>query len=151
MGARNDPSEPRVRAFVAVCQQQGLRVTPQRLAVFRELARAHDHPSAETLHRRIRKRLPTVTLDTVYRTLGTLERAGLVVRVSVVGNSQRFEANLARHHHFVCRRCNAIVDVYSPALDQLPIDRGLPEGFVVDSVQVELRGTCSRCATQRNR
>lgn len=128
------------------CLRNGFRLTPQRLEVFSELARAHDHPSAETIHRRVRKRLPTITLDTVYRTLATLEKAGLVLRASVVGGVQRFEANLARHHHFVCIECGQVTDVYSSRLNRVKLDNDLPRGYAVESIQIEVRGTCPQCA-----
>jgi len=132
-------------AFEQTCRRIGLRATPQRLEVYRELARSGDHPSAEAIHRRVRERLPTMTLDTVYRTLGTLEKVGLVVRVSVVGSSARFEANTTHHHHFVCRKCGFILDVYSRKLDRAMSSSDLPDGYDIDWAQVELRGTCPKC------
>lgn len=137
--------ERRMAVFEDVCRRTKLRATPQRLEVFRELARSSDHPSAEAVHKRVRERLPTITLDTVYRTLATLEKSGLVVRVSVVGSSARFEANTEHHHHFVCRECGFILDVYSERLDRVMSDSELPKGYHIDWAQVELRGTCPKC------
>ena len=145
MKSCNVSYEKRMALFHEICRGKALRVTPQRLEVFSELARACDHPSAETIHRRVSKRMPTITLDTVYRTLATLENAGLVLRASVVGGCQRFEANTDRHQHFVCRECGVVTDVYSGRLNRPTLDRDLPQGFVVDSIQIEIRGTCPRC------
>lgn len=132
-------------AFHKMCRLKGFRLTPQRLEVFSALARTSEHPSAESIHRRVVKRMPTITLDTVYRTLGTLEKEGLVVRVSVVGSTQRFEANVENHHHFVCRKCNSIIDIHSERLSHLIVEREIPAGFSVDWAQIELRGTCAKC------
>lgn len=137
--------ERRMAHFHEICRHNDLRMTPQRLEVFSELARAADHPSAETIHTRVCNRLPTITLDTVYRTLSTLEQAGLVMRVSVVGGSQRFEANMMRHHHFVCRECGNVSDVYSSQLNDIKLDGDLPQGYAVESIQVEIRGVCPQC------
>jgi len=62
--------QERLERFVDVCRQKGLKVTPQRLEIFRELAASEEHPTAETLFNGIKVRMPTVSLDTVYRTLG---------------------------------------------------------------------------------
>ncbi len=146
MESKKELYEKRMALFHETCRDRGFRLTPQRLEVFSELARAHDHPTVEAIHTRVSKRVPSITLDTVYRTLATLEKAGLVLRASVVGGSQRFEANMARHHHFVCRECGEVTDVYSGRLSRVKLDGDLPHGFEVDSIQVEIRGTCPRCA-----
>jgi len=146
MQVDNATFQERMARFHEVCRGRGLRITAQRLEVFSALARCTDHPSAETLYRRVHKRVPGITLDTVYRTMEKLEEVGLVLRVSVVGNRMRFEANLDRHHHFVCRGCGVILDVYSAELDQLRLPEKLSAGYVVERSQVELRGVCPRCA-----
>ena len=89
MNAQSEIYKQRMAAFHRICRLKDVRITPQRLEVFSTLARTNEHPSAEFIHRQVVKRLPTITLDTVYRTLGTLEKEGLVFRVSVVGNTQR--------------------------------------------------------------
>lgn len=81
------------------CKNAGLRLTHQRLEIYRELVAACDHPSAETLHQRLRKRIPTLSLDTVYRTLATLAEQGLINRVETLESQAHFEATSRRHHH----------------------------------------------------
>ena len=137
--------EKRMAVFHKICHTEKLRVTPQRLEVFSELARSGDHPSAETLYQRIAKRLPTITLDTVYRSLGKLEEVGLVLRVSVVASAMRYEVNTEHHHHFVCRKCGAILDLHSAELDAVQAVADLPEAYQADWAQVELRGLCASC------
>jgi Fur family transcriptional regulator, peroxide stress response regulator len=146
MKTEQEKLDRQLEHFRTRCAETGLRVTPQRLEVYRELLRAADHPSVDMLHRRVRRRLPTITPDTIYRTLNTLEKAGLAVRVSAVGNSARFEAGLVRHHHFVCRACGGIYDVYSKRLDRIHAGKDLPAEYRVDTVQVEFRGICPSCA-----
>lgn len=136
----------RMNVFQRVCAEHAFRATPQRLAIYRELARSADHPSAEAVHKRVVRHLPTVTLDTVYRTLAKLEEIGLVARVSVVGSFMRFEVNAEHHHHFVCRRCGVIHDVFLGEVDHARFAGDLPKGCVADWVQVELRGKCPKCA-----
>lgn len=147
----NATLDAKLAAFRRQCREAGLRLTPQRQEVYRELAQASDHPSAEMIHKRVIRRLPTMTLDTVYRTLGTLEEIGLAERVTVMRNTARFDGNTETHHHFICKNCGVIVDVHSDRLDQLGIARDLPSGFQLHSWQVELRGLCPNCARQKTK
>ncbi|MBU0681457.1 MAG: transcriptional repressor, partial [Proteobacteria bacterium] len=107
--------------FENACRKADLKVTHQRLEIFRELAQAHDHPSAEMLYNRIIKRLPTISLDTVYRTLATLEKHDLITRVQTLESQARLEAEMIRHHHAVCRKCGAITDFSWNTFDEVQV------------------------------
>lgn len=132
--------------FVEACRAAGLRVTHQRLEIFRELLRSHDHPSADMLYQRLRKRIPTLSLDTLYRTLSTLEKANLVTRLSTPSGVGRFEPNYQPlHHHFICKRCGCIMDVGTRRPERLVDALAVPEDCVVESARVELRGLCGAC------
>ena len=135
-----------VEAFVKVCREAGLRVTPQRLAVFRELTRAEGHPSAEAVYRVVREDMPTISLDTVYRTLASLEERDIISRVGVFAGRARFEANRDPHHHFVCTKCGTIHDVAARDGGGGDWVGALPEGCTVRAVHVEIRGLCAACA-----
>ncbi|NVN92662.1 MAG: transcriptional repressor, partial [Desulfuromonadales bacterium] len=84
--------ESMINGFVQACRESGLKVTHQRIEIYRELLESHDHPSAELLHKRLSEKLPTISLDTVYRTLATLEQHGQVSRIQTAGSLARFEA-----------------------------------------------------------
>ncbi|MEA3546759.1 MAG: Fur family transcriptional regulator, partial [Thermodesulfobacteriota bacterium] len=99
-----------MRSFEQACRAAGLKLTHQRLEIFRELAISTDHPSAETLYKRLKKRLPTISLDTIYRTLSTLEEKKLIKRVQTLENQARFEAQMTQHHHLICDKCKQIID-----------------------------------------
>jgi len=130
----------------AACRQAGLKVTHQRLEVFREVATRLDHPDAEAVFRVVRARLPTVSLDTVYRTLSLLGELGLVTPLGPRRESVRFDANLARHHHYVCVRCGLTRDFESPALDTVRVPSTVKELGSVVAMQIEVRGLCAACA-----
>ena len=132
--------------FGAMCRQKGYRLTHQRLEIFRELAKDSRHPSAEDIYRRIARRFPTLSLDTVYRTISTLEQIGVIKRVQVLDNRGRFDANVAVHHHLVCKRCQRVEDFYWPSFDQLNVPKPLAAWGNLESKHVELRGFCRRCA-----
>jgi Fur family peroxide stress response transcriptional regulator len=121
------------------------------MEVFHELAASDEHPDAETVYERVRKRLPTVSRDTVYRTLSTLETQGLVSRTEVLGSPARYDANTAPHHHFVCTVCGGIRDFHSEALDGLLIPKSVEALGKVESAHVQVRGVCSACVARKRR
>lgn len=137
--------EQRVGDFAAACRRQGIKATHQRLEILRELAATGEHPDAETIFRRVRKRLPSISLDTVYRTLRMLEEKSVIARVPSMKDRARFDANLDRHHHFVCAVCGRIDDFYSAALDGFVPPRAVADLGTVETVHVELRGRCRKC------
>ena len=135
--------------LVEICRRRGLRLTHQRVEVFRALAASHEHPDAESLYRRVHRRVANLSLDTVYRTLAFLERLGLVRKADVVDGAARWDANSDRHHHFVCTRCGLVRDVYSDDLDRLRVPEGLREIAQVVSSDVYFRGLCAACLGRR--
>ncbi len=138
-------TERRMVEFTARCRELGLKLTHQRLQIFKVLASHAGHPSAEVVHSRLSPGMPTLSLDTVYRTLVTFEKHGLIGRVEVLDDRARFDANLTAHHHLVCTRCRSVVDFYWPALDRLDLPEETEGWGVVDGRHLELRGLCSRC------
>ncbi len=142
--------EKRVADFVEVCRRQGVKATHQRTEVLRELAESEEHPDAETVHARVRQRIPAISVDTVYRTLRLLEDKGVIARVGSVRDRARFDANMDRHHHFVCTACGLIGDFQSTALDRFSVPPEVREMGSVDRVYVELRGRCQQCQRKAN-
>ncbi len=141
----------RVQAFLRTCRVRGLKLTEQRTQIFRELAASLAHPDAETVYQAVSKRVPSISRDTVYRTLSTLEDEGLVRKVEPLSESARYDANLDRHHHFVCTVCGLVRDFYSEALDDLPIPKSVEALGQIESAQVEVRGICSACAQRKTK
>jgi len=140
-----DEVERRVRMLSQGIRSAGLRLTHQRSEILREIAAADTHPDVEAVYEAVRERVPTISLDTVYRTLSTLTDRGLISRVSFTPGPARYDGNPARHHHFVCTRCGLVRDVEDVDLDAIR-----PTGDVIaigrpESVQVQFRGVCAKC------
>lgn len=137
--------EERLEHLSEVCRASGMRVTHQRLEIFREVAKSGEHPDADTIFQGVRKRLPTVSQDTVYRTLASLEEMRLVSRVDPIRGGARYDANCDKHHHFICVKCGSISDIY------LQYEPPLPEGIEnlgdVESLHLQVRGVCQNCKT----
>ena len=149
MAPSPDEVERRMEAFAQTCRDRGIKVTPQRTEIFREVAGTDEHPDAETVHRRICRRMPNVALDTIYRTLYRLEEEGLISRVQVLSDRVRFDANTRRHHHFICTECGLVRDFYSEQLDTYEAPREVHTWGEIRSRHMEIRGVCSNCLGKR--
>jgi Fur family peroxide stress response transcriptional regulator len=134
------------RPYAEACRRAGLKLTHQRLEILHELAVATDHPSAEMLHARLKKRIPTLSLDTVYRTLATLNRYGLVQRVETIESQARFEVVREHHHHLICRGCREIIDFFWPSLDGLSLPDEIGAWGHVETRNAVIYGICRKCS-----
>lgn len=132
-------------------RSKGLRMTPQRVEVYREMARNSGHPGAAEVHEAVRRRLPSISLDTVYRTLWKLVELGLLRPLVTTGDCIRFDAVLRTHHHFVCTRCGRTIDFTSSELDDLEVPEAARRLGSVWDAQVEVRGICRRCAEEQRK
>lgn len=139
------PIQDRVDGFIQACRRIGIKATHQRIEIFKELAATGEHPDAESIYRRVLKRIPSMSFDTVYRTLRMLEEKKLIARVPSAQDRARFDANMNRHHHFVCTACGQIVDFTSRELDGFVPPPDVRKLGTVETVQVELRGLCHAC------
>jgi Fur family peroxide stress response transcriptional regulator len=135
----------RIDVLSRALRESGLRLTHQRLEVVREIAQSDEHPDVERIYNAVRRRVPTISLDTVYRTMATLSSLELVKRVSAVPGPTRFDANVGHHHHFVCTRCGSIRDVDDEELDAVRAPRATASLGTVESIEVQLRGICNDC------
>jgi Fe2+ or Zn2+ uptake regulation protein len=136
----------------AALRTRGLRLTGPRRVVLEVVRGTESHPTAEAVHRLVRRRLPRVSLGTVYRNLRLLVSAGLVQELP--GPHARFDGNTSEHHHFTCLGCGRIVDVEGPLTE--PHARVLCRrvaaqgGFRVTHHRIEFYGQCRACrATPR--
>lgn len=129
----------------AGCREYGLRITPQRTAVYEELCRSGTHPTAEELHAGVRRRFANISLDTVNRTLLTFARIGLIEIIEGYGGPRRYDPNRTLHHHLHCLRCGTVVDFYHEEYDTLAVPAHLKHKFKVLSKKVILQGTCGPC------
>lgn len=125
---------------------EGLRVTPQRQAIFRLLEGNDGHPTVEALHESARSDMPTISLKTVYQTVNDLAAMGEVELLDLGTGSYRVDPNVEHaHHHLICTECGAIRDV---TLDARPprVPPRYRRGFTVSAVEVNFRGVCDTCA-----
>lgn len=131
-------------ALRSVLHAGGLRLTRQRLAIYRELEGRYDHPDVDRLFKAVKPRIPKMSLFTVYRTMNALENAGLVWRVATWRGHARYDANTETHMHFLCEACGRIDDVAAEAV-QMPAAPLAGTGAVVRRMDVMMTGTCEAC------
>jgi len=140
----------KMREFQKICRSNGLKLTHQRLQIFSALASSSEHPSAESIYKSLVSRYPSLSLDTVYRTLFTFEKLGIISKVQALDDRARFDGNPLPHHHMVCTKCKNIIDFYWPAFDDMQRPHETKKWGRVKSIQVELRGVCDSCLEAEN-
>jgi Fe2+ or Zn2+ uptake regulation protein len=138
-------ADPLSLSFARRCREQGVRVTAQRLAVYRALAKDPSHPTADAIYRRLRGAMPSLSPGTVYRVLESLVQDGLLRRVSTTGGAGRFDANLTPHQHLICRVCGRMTDVHAPTVEVGRVAAEVRPRFVVEDVDVRIVGRCATC------
>ncbi len=132
-------------AFQMRCRKKGLKVTPQRMAIYRELIESKEHPSADMLYRKVRKIFPNISLDTVNRTLLTLAEIGVAFIVEGSGDVKRFNGCLESHQHFKCIKCKRIIDFHHKPFDNISVPKSISNKFTVLKKTVYLEGICDSC------
>ena len=140
--------QKKLEHFEIACREAGLKLTPQRLEVFSRLASSSDHPTAETLFKRLQKIMPTLSLDTVYRTLTTFEKHGLISRVQTTESHARFEAEIEEHHHAICTQCQRITDFQWDICDKSEFPEQIAIWGQIRNKQITLRGICAECTQE---
>jgi len=129
-------------------QAAALRPTAQRYAVLEFLAESSVHATAVEIFRAVNRNDPRASRATVYNNLRSLAKAGLVREVMSDGKAARFDANLRRHHHFVCERCGAVEDI--PWFDLPPsASRAALGGREVNNYEIVFHGACVGCRDSR--
>ncbi len=141
-----DPSSPEPTPYDESISSGGFRLTRQRREVYEVLLETRDHPSAVQVFNRVQKKMPTISLATVYNCLETLAQVGLIQQVNLDRGPSRFCPNTQRHAHFFCTHCGGVNDVELPSPPELTRLWHLPEDYVVNQYEFSLRGLCPSCA-----
>ena len=131
--------------FQTRCHEQGLRVTPQRMAIFEELCCSDSHPTAEKLYLEVKRRYPTISLNTVNQTLLTFAKVGIVGIVEGFGSARRYDPIIDQHHHVHCVKCGKILDFYHTSFDRLKVPEEIREAYQIMTTRVVVAGVCPAC------
>ena len=124
---------------------QAMRATRQRDVVLQAVRSTMDHPTADWVYRQARRRLPRISLGTVYRNLKKLSEEGLIREIQIAGQTTRFDANTGHHYHIRCLRCGRVNDLPISVDHRLEEEAGRAMNYQVVSHQVEVLGVCPLC------
>lgn len=139
-------TKPSTPDYEETISHSGHRLTPQRREVYEVLLADRDHPTATEVFLRAKKRMPGISLATVYNCLETLVDCGLAKQVNVDRDATRYCPNLAAHGHFVCERCQQVSDVPLAKSGRAAAPAwNLPKDYVVTQAEMTLRGLCPAC------
>jgi Fur family ferric uptake transcriptional regulator len=138
--------ETEVERFRRYCRDGGLPFTAQRRRILEEVCRSASHFDAEELYGRIHRKRVSASRATLYRTLGHLERAGVLRRIDIGGDHAHFEFIGVEHHeHLVCARCGRVIEIHEPDLEARVAELLKANGFSTDRHAMQVFGECGEC------
>ena len=143
------PRQHLTTSFAELSRRAHLPLTHQRQVIYETLITMRGHPSPEEVYAKVRKRIPSISLATVYKNLNRFLAAGLLQEMSVHHGSLRVEVNDHAHHHLVCSTCKKIEDIDSEQIGPLHVRGRLPKGFAVQRFSVDVIGLCAQCRSKK--
>ena len=132
--------------FVETCRSHSLRITPQRIAIYKQLLQATGHPSADAVYKAVLKEFPHISFETVNRTLLTYAEIGILNIVESYSGVRRFDPDPDAHHHIHCVRCGKIIDFRHHEFDRLSIPREIEKTYTVVGKRVVVNVICQDCS-----
>jgi Fe2+ or Zn2+ uptake regulation protein len=127
-----------------------IAVTPQRLAVMAALRSRRDHPTADHLYQEVRRQLPAISFNTVYKTLEILCQRGMVIKVNPLHDVARYDGETGPHAHLICRQCHHIIDLDWEASEVPSLPAEALHGFQIEHPSLTIWGLCPRCQQREN-
>ena len=121
------------------------RMTNQRRVILEELKKLRSHPTAEDLHQLVRRRLPKISMATVYRNLEILCSEGLAQKMDMAGPQRRFDGDTSNHYHVRCVACGRVEDVDFDPIPDIEQTIGDRSAYKVLSHRLEFIGLCPEC------
>jgi Fe2+ or Zn2+ uptake regulation protein len=132
-------------------QNQKYRTTHQRTVILEEIRKVHTHPTADEVYEMVRKRLPRVSLGTVYRNLEILSTCGLIQKIGPVSSQMRFDGNARNHYHIRCIYCGRVEDAPIEMIDTIEQELRTASDYTILGHRLEFIGVCPACREKENR
>jgi Fur family peroxide stress response transcriptional regulator len=133
------------KTFRELCAEHGIAVTHQRQVLYEVMQGMSGHPSPEEVYVWVKKKIPVISLATVYKNIHLFVESGIFRKMSLHHGSVRVEMNSDVHHHMVCSNCKAITDIGEQELGLVSKRTRLPGGFLVERYAVDALGLCPKC------
>jgi Fur family peroxide stress response transcriptional regulator len=145
-----DPKK-RFEIIIQKLRDRGHKITPQRLAIVRILAKSEGHPSVENIHARIQKDFPTMSLATVYKTIVLIKSIDEVLELGFPDGSNRYDGNRPTPHpHVICIRCKKIVDPDLGSLEEMKKKVASETNFKILNHRLDFFGICGNCRAENH-
>jgi Fur family transcriptional regulator, peroxide stress response regulator len=145
-----DPKD-RFKQIVDKLKENNHRITPQRLAVVKILAKSEGHPSVENIYEQVKKKFPTTSLATVYKTLSLVKELGEVLELAFADNSNRYDGNKPfPHPHLICISCKKIIDPEFKNINGFIEKLAHDTDFEIINHRLDFFGYCPDCQVNRN-
>ena len=139
----------RFETIIQKLRDNGHKITPQRLAIVKILAKSEGHPSVETIHAQIKNDFPTMSLATVYRNIVLIKSLGEVLELGFPDGSNRYDGNRPYSHpHVICIKCKKIVDPDLDSLDEMKKEVASETNFKILNHRLDFFGICSNCLAE---
>ena len=122
-----------------------IAVTPQRLAVMAVLQSRRDHPTADHIYQEVRRQVPAISFNTVYKTLEVFCQKGLALKVNPLREVARYDKITQEHAHLICRGCHRIIDLELPSPPLTSLSPEMLNGFLPEQQRLTVWGLCRRC------
>ena len=126
-------------------KDQNISVTPQRVEILKNILERQDHPSADNIFQEVRRSLPMISFNTVYKTLETFCQLGLIKKVNPLHEVARYDGNTTPHSHLICLQCHKVEDLWWDWPAELPLPKPGDTGFQIHSAIIQFFGLCRDC------
>jgi Fur family peroxide stress response transcriptional regulator len=138
--------QDRLQKLINLSRERGLKLTPQRMVIFRILSKADQHLTVDEVYQKAKEEHPMLSAATVYRNMEQMVKTGLLSYLGRSGNAMRYDTNLDEHHHFVCDGCGKVDDVYLKKVNyELDVERSPLAEVRIDAAELYLHGVCKDC------
>ncbi len=142
---QNEGIDDLIKFFTRKCKQHNLKITHQRLVIFKELQKSNNHPTADKIFQTIKTDYPNISFDTINRTLLTFARIGIVNIVESYTGARRYDQNVNKHHHIHCVKCSDIIDFHYADYDRIEVPKEIERQYSIINTRVIFNVICAKC------
>ncbi|WP_455278037.1 Fur family transcriptional regulator [[Eubacterium] cellulosolvens] len=135
----------KLNQFIEVLHQNGFKATPQRIEILNILTKSHTHPTVDEVYQKVKKKFPTISPATVYKTVQVLKDARKVQELTFYDEKTRLDANMKPHINLVCLKCKEISDLHDPKVTEFVKYYSKKSTFKNESQRIDFYGSCKDC------
>ena len=128
--------------YVKLLKENSIKITSQRLGILRYLDKNRTHPTVDEIYSALKEKNPSLSKTTVYNSVETLNEHGVIQSLTISGHELRYDFRNDMHHHFLCKKCGAIIDIDIKCPN---IGKVIESGHKVEDVQGYFKGICKDC------